>query len=577
MSKLKKHLNSSIAITILTILTITSFGATDLKATTVITDSELATDTVVTPISSDTVQFTLRARWGFVRGNPDNDRTEKNYDGSVSNISTSVEDSPRAKIRLIKTLLFEKHDSLISQANPVSWKSKIYGHWDGVLVNVRAKADANITVNTTKGSITKTAKEWFQLSQPAIAEFGNNEMLVINTYPYKHRRHAVIVWWGKKRNLMEPTGDVDVASSSAPKVNFSGSLTMDTDAYVKLRKALRFEKNDSIDEYDRSHITWTSYITTGRDGLFTLMIPDRNANLDSGLTITLDNIDNGWSQHYSFENIKEGARETITIDGIDYILAIGHKVIPKMLIRAKKSGKFYLIEDNIRKEITDSDVLEANGYTEDEAVEMDDDELESYSEGDELDYPDGTVVEDKNNSYIVSNGVKRLLKTKSIKTKLLSARQQIKTLVTSRIQKIKAGADVSSEEELPDNSLVKIDGSNVIWRIRGNYRDAFPSAKVFNLHRLKWDKIKIISQEKFDSYQWRSSVEYPDGSLIKIPEAAKVYLVRNGKRHWIETEEDFRGLGYQFSDVVDVSISELGDIQEDDPVVADETSDIIQF
>ncbi len=50
---------------------------------------------------------------------------------------------------------------------------------------------------------------------------------------------------------------------------------------------------------------------------------------------------------------------------------------------------------------------------------------------------------------------------------------------------------------------------------------------------------------------------HPDGTLIKTRFNPKVYLLKNGKKHWIKTEQAFYSLRYDWGQVLDVSANEM--------------------
>ena len=541
-----------------------------LTAVGILTDEELKADNVFAPTNSDTVEFTLDVRWGYVRGNQDKEKTEKNYDGSII-----VGNTNEGKVGLIKKLLFENHDSINSERNPISWSSKIFGHWDGVRVHVLAKGEADIVITAGDFTIQKTAREWFALGSPAIDQTDDGQMLVVKVNKKKHRRHGVLVWWGIKNRVIcnDTFGPEDISPVCAlpQTIDFSGNLTMDTDALIKLKRKLRFEDNDSIDEHDRNHIAWTSSIVNDRDGIYSLMLPKRDVLITSGFTVTFNKINGGWSKHYTFEDVKNGIREIIEIDGVDYVLLIGRKHIVKQLIKARTSRRLYLIEDDIKHEVDSNDVLAANGLKEDEAVLMDDDELQAYEEGDELNYPDGSVVEDGNNTYVIENGQKRRLATRDVINRFTDAKRLFSRLVSAvRLNRFSTGALVTDEDEITDESLIKVERDTAVWRVRGNKRQVFTHLRIFNLHKLNFDRVRTVTQEKFNQFDRSPPVKYPDGSLVKIPTDPKVYLIKGGLRHWVETEADLRGLGFDFSDIVDMPPTEITNYAEGDPVIADD-------
>lgn len=575
MLKILTKFTSVLTLVALTITTLAVMPVIAEEATR-LSDAEISADNVFAPTDNDLIEFTLDVRWGYVRGNENLEKSEKNYDGSiiVGNIN-------EGKVGLVKKLLFENHDSINSERNPVAWSSKIFGHWDGVQVHLLAEGGADIVVRAGDYSISKTASQWFALGGPAIDRTDDGQMLVVKVNKKKHRRHGLLVWWGKKDQkplCPEPTDDTVSCLAITPTVDFSGSLTMDTDAFVKLKRSLRFEDNDSINEHDRNHIAWTSSITTGRDGLYSLILPNRDALLTSGFTIKFDNIDSGWSKHYTFEDIKNGDKETIDIDGIEYIVVIGRKHIVKQLVKAKKSRRLYLIENDVKHEVDSNDVLAANGFGEDEAVLVDDDELETYEDGDDLQYPNGTIVEDGSNTYVIEDGQRRRLATSEVVEDFTDAKRLFTRRISQlRLGKFVIGKDITDGDKITDESLIKVEGDTAVWRIRGNKRQVFTHLRIFDLHRLSFNLVRTITQEKFQEFDWSPPVTYPDGALVKIPTDPKVYLLKGGLRHWVETEADLKGLGFDFSDIIDMPPTEITNYPEGDSVVADEASDIEVF
>ncbi|MEK7665415.1 MAG: M23 family metallopeptidase [Patescibacteria group bacterium] len=65
---------------------------------------------------------------------------------------------------------------------------------------------------------------------------------------------------------------------------------------------------------------------------------------------------------------------------------------------------------------------------------------------------------------------------------------------------------------------------------------------------------------------------HPNGTLVKTPDDNNVYLVEDGERRWIESEDVFWDLGYDFSEVVLISPDELDCMDVGEAI--DETSDV---
>jgi hypothetical protein len=81
-----------------------------------------------------------------------------------------------------------------------------------------------------------------------------------------------------------------------------------------------------------------------------------------------------------------------------------------------------------------------------------------------------------------------------------------------------------------------------------SYGDAYGAPYMTNSELLK--KIKL---DTTPTIAWGPKHVIPEGSLVKTPNDAKVYLVVSGKAYWIASEAVMAALGYDFADVIDVS------------------------
>ncbi|MDD3190174.1 MAG: hypothetical protein PHI66_00555 [Candidatus Pacebacteria bacterium] len=54
----------------------------------------------------------------------------------------------------------------------------------------------------------------------------------------------------------------------------------------------------------------------------------------------------------------------------------------------------------------------------------------------------------------------------------------------------------------------------------------------------------------------------PEGTLIKLPDDSKVYVIKNGERVWIRTSDEFKALGYKWQDIKTVSANEIKQVKE---------------
>lgn len=62
--------------------------------------------------------------------------------------------------------------------------------------------------------------------------------------------------------------------------------------------------------------------------------------------------------------------------------------------------------------------------------------------------------------------------------------------------------------------------------------------------------------------QSSNTITLPDGTLIKLPESPKIYVIINGEKKWISTPEVFEQLGYEWMEITSVTDSILEAIQD---------------
>jgi len=58
------------------------------------------------------------------------------------------------------------------------------------------------------------------------------------------------------------------------------------------------------------------------------------------------------------------------------------------------------------------------------------------------------------------------------------------------------------------------------------------------------------------------ATDYPEGTLIKIPESFKIYVIINQKKKWIPTPEVFETLGYQWTSITILNKTELDNLPD---------------
>jgi len=107
----------------------------------------------------------------------------------------------------------------------------------------------------------------------------------------------------------------------------------------------------------------------------------------------------------------------------------------------------------------------------------------------------------------------------------------------------------------PSIKQVKTADSPIVYYLdhKRGMKKAYVSEQAYLAYGNKWSDIKIISQKELD--------KWPDIHLVKTDGNAKVFYINNGKKAWIESEQQFIDLGFKWSDIVTIARADLDSYQ----------------
>lgn len=107
----------------------------------------------------------------------------------------------------------------------------------------------------------------------------------------------------------------------------------------------------------------------------------------------------------------------------------------------------------------------------------------------------------------------------------------------------------------PDNTLIKYPDLPGVYLIQDGKKRSFQSGEIFETLGFLWeDVIEIPVDEIYPDGEIINS--RLDGTLIKYPDSAGIYLIQNGKKRAFQSGEVFEQLGYLWDNVIEIPIDE---------------------
>ncbi len=121
-----------------------------------------------------------------------------------------------------------------------------------------------------------------------------------------------------------------------------------------------------------------------------------------------------------------------------------------------------------------------------------------------------------------------------------------------------------------DGTLIKGSGPE-IYVLENGLKRWITTEKIFEGYEYNWNKIQTLSDQDVAQYPTGRKLDYsyniPEGMLMREDatqggDGKKVYLVKQGQRRWIETEQDFVNLGLSWEAIMDISPKKMKTIYE---------------
>ena len=117
-------------------------------------------------------------------------------------------------------------------------------------------------------------------------------------------------------------------------------------------------------------------------------------------------------------------------------------------------------------------------------------------------------------------------------------------------------ASTYSPGTLPEGSVVKVPGEATVYIVINGQLQAIPSLEVFKAWRKNFQDIQTITQSQLQSMTISGVAGFPDGTLIK-GSGPTIYVVKNGQLYGIPNMQTMNRHGYKLQNLIRVQDREM--------------------
>lgn len=221
------------------------------------------------------------------------------------------------------------------------------------------------------------------------------------------------------------------------------------------------------------------------------------------------------------------------------------------LLKAISGSDIYILQDGKKRKFASMTAL-ATRYDPKHIITVPTSELSRYPDGVAISLPNYAVVKSGSTHYLLDYDTKRPFGSSSTVSDLGYHPDEILEVSASELAQYSTGSTITSASANPLGEIIQLQENDALYYLAENqYFPIYDEAILkTNFSHLSLEQTSIA---KLEGLVQGPPVKVKDGTLILVEGDSKVYVVENGKKRHIASEEVFNGLGYSWDNIITVN------------------------
>lgn len=221
------------------------------------------------------------------------------------------------------------------------------------------------------------------------------------------------------------------------------------------------------------------------------------------------------------------------------------------LLQAAGQDGVYLIQFGYKRPITSRSAL-ISRFNEDLIIPVSEDVLDQYPTGNPISFPNYSLLKNEDGDiFLLVDDTLRHIDSMEAFRAIGFMEDQVVDVSNEDLEGYDIGNPITLTTAYPQGSLMQIPGGTMFY-VRDGWRqlvvdDAVRKANFAGMSIRKVEPVVI------EQYREAKPVKLPDGYLIKSAEDPRVFVISDGERRTIDSEQTFLGYGWSWGTVVTVS------------------------
>lgn len=234
------------------------------------------------------------------------------------------------------------------------------------------------------------------------------------------------------------------------------------------------------------------------------------------------------------------------------------------LIKAKDDATIYLIQEGKRRPFKSMTALNTR-YNAKLLIEAPASELNRYEIGRPIALANFSLLKNGSNYYLLDDDTLRPFDSYETVKKLGYHPDEVIEITTDDMVGYATGRIISDTETKPAGRVVQLKENKAVYYIKDNTYYSLPDIRMakINFPHLTLETVSATALADFAAGQ---PILPKDGTLLMVDGDTKVFVMENGTRRHIATEQVFTGLGYSWKNIIRLNEFALLNVPAGEPL-----------
>ncbi|MFZ2978406.1 MAG: hypothetical protein WA057_01905 [Candidatus Magasanikiibacteriota bacterium] len=218
------------------------------------------------------------------------------------------------------------------------------------------------------------------------------------------------------------------------------------------------------------------------------------------------------------------------------------------LARGFTDPTVYLIQNSEKRAIKSMAVLMSR-FDPKMIVKIPDSELNNIPNGKDISLPNYSILKQGIKYYLVDFDTIRPFESYEVVKQLGYNPGEIVEVQSDDLEGYHIGKTIELDNTNPFGRLVRINENKKLYYIKDNIIHPITDEKIakINFPNITEEKINMVD---IQNYEIGEMLKYKDGTLLGITGSNKIYVIENGKKRHIASEEVYNAYGYNWNNIV---------------------------